>query len=411
MDVSASMQYSGMSHIDQYLALIEQYIIKLFSAKSRRLNQDLIIDKNIKLFLSAFGLNHPFPFLTTAKNSVVENILSNKQQQSPISLASFINHWQHYKQQIAAIAPMMYGTSAMLEGLQKVNVLFEDENQQQTYGNKILILVSDGNASHSSDAEIVDAIAHLQQNNVLVISLHLSLTEEIAPKHIYAQAEPHWAAQTQLMFDCASYMSQDSFLFSYLRGHGWQIPSYGKLLMPINPQRLINHTYTSYAHKRQNRRKKQHNNGIFIAYSQQDTSYLTQLKQLLVPLESQSTLHLYSDVSQDTIAAWLYTLENALRHTQVVILLISPAFMASAFMLENSLVALLERAKRRGTAIIPLILESSRFRYNDCLNIYPTINSYNQPLNILNPQDQKAIMNRLLTRTEQHLKVAKNQYA
>ena len=59
---------------------------------------------------------------------------------------------------------------------------------------------------------------------------------------------------------------------------------------------------------------------------------LAQLKQGLMPLENQSTLHLYSDVHQDSIEDWLYSLENALRHAQVAILLISPAFMLSEFM-------------------------------------------------------------------------------
>ena len=411
MDVSASMQYSGMSHINHYLALIEQYIINLFSAKSHRLNQELIIDKNIKLFLAAFGLNHPFPFLTTADNSVVQNILSNEQQQAPISLASFINHWPRYKEQIRSIAPLMYGTSAMLAGLQQVNDVFEQENQQHRYGNKILIIVSDGQATQDSHTEIIDAIAAMQQNNIVVISLYLSITEEIQAKCIYAQADEQWSAPTQLMFECASYMSQDSFLFSYLQGHAWTIPRYGKLLMQINPQRLINRAQSSYTQKRQGRAKKIKNEGIFIAYSQQNAACLAQLKQDLMPLENQSTLHVYSDEHQDSIEDWLYSLENALRYTQVAILLISPAFMLSEFMLENRLLALLQRAKRRGTAIIPLILESSRFRYHDGLNIYPSINSYNQPLSVLNRHDQNAVMNRLLSKVEAHLNRAKNQYA
>ena len=413
MDVSASMQYSGMAHIEHYLALIEQYIIDLFSVKSRRLNQDLIIDKNIKLFLAAFGLNHPFPFFTTAENSVVENILSNDQQQSLISLASFINHWPHYKQQIHSIAPMMQGTGALLEGLHKVNEVFEQENQQHAYGNKILVIVSDGNAMQNTHTEILDAIATLQHNNIVIISLYISQSNEIASKCIYAQAESHWSEQAQLMFNCASYLSQDTFLFSYLKSHGWTVPSYGKLLMPINPRDL---QYRTASLQTKGQRRKQHgnqakNNGIFIAYSQKNHAAFTQLKQTLLPLESQSRLLSSSDEHSKSIEDWLYHMENKLRRAQVAILLISPAFMSSAFVIENRLSALLQRAKRRGTTIIPLILEPSRFRYDDHLNIYPAINSYNQPLNILNIQDQKTIMTRLFSEIKQHLTTAKNQYA
>ena len=160
----------------------------------------------------------------------MQNILSNEQQQSPISLASFIHHWQHYKAQIRSIAPLMYGTSAMLAGLQQVNDVFEQENQQHRYGIKILIIVSDGQATQDSHTEIIDAIAAMQQNNIVVISLYLSISAEIQAKCIYAQADEQWSAPTQLMFECASYMSQDSFLFSYLQGTCLDNPPLWKII-------------------------------------------------------------------------------------------------------------------------------------------------------------------------------------
>jgi len=402
MDASVSMQYAGMTTLDAYLAVIETYIIKQFSNQIDNPPKSTKPTQHVKLFACAFGLNHPQSLFTQAQHQSVKNLWKNDQDQSVISLSSLVHHWDTYSTQIRTIQPLMHGTSTLLAGLEQVETIFEQQNQKHRYGNKILIILSDGQASDGSAEEVIAAIDTMQQQNIVIVSLYISKQASVATKQIYSYPLPHWNQGAKLMFDCASMMSHEAFLFAYLKGHQWDIPTHGKLFTQIPIASLVQASRAITFRQRSKKYSKP--KGIFIAYSEQDEAWLKQLEPYLLHLEHDSRVHHCSDKQYQSVShiphGWDNHIEATLLKSQIAIVLISSHFMASAFIAEDVLAVLLRRAKRRGTEVILLIAEPSRLRYVDSMKKFKSINSANQPLSALLEEEQDVVFSRLTQQIE-----------
>ncbi len=87
---------------------------------------------------------------------------------------------------------------------------------------------------------------------------------------------------------------------------------------------------------------------------------------------------------QDEIAA-------ALASAKVAILLISAAFLASDFIMDNKLPPLLEAASNGGTTILCVIVNPSRFQRTPELAQFQAVNSPNRPLSKLPLAEKEAV--------------------
>jgi len=116
---------------------------------------------------------------------------------------------------------------------------------------------------------------------------------------------------------------------------------------------------------------------VFISYSHQDKEWLERLKVHLKPLV-RSGLEVWDDTRIQAGGDWRGEIETALAAARVAVLLISPDFLASDFIAEIELPALLEAAEQRGTKILPLILYSSLFADTQ-LARYQSVNGPTQP--------------------------------
>ena len=114
---------------------------------------------------------------------------------------------------------------------------------------------------------------------------------------------------------------------------------------------------------------------VFISYSHQDKKWLMRLQVHLTPLVPS----VWDDTRIQAGGDWRAEIETALRSARVAVLLISPDFLASDFIAETELPALLEAAEQRGTKILPLILFPSRFA-DPKLSRFQSINDPKRPL-------------------------------
>ena len=125
--------------------------------------------------------------------------------------------------------------------------------------------------------------------------------------------------------------------------------------------------------------KAEHKN-VFISYRRTDKEYLDEIKVHLRPLEKSQRLDVWSDDRIKAGAQWRQDIESALNRAHVAVLLISPDYLASDFIVDNELPILLKKAKDEGVTILPLILRLCRFSRDTHLNIFQAINSPNTPL-------------------------------
>lgn len=118
---------------------------------------------------------------------------------------------------------------------------------------------------------------------------------------------------------------------------------------------------------------------VFISYSHKDARYLKQLQTHLAYYEQVGLIEVWDDTKLSPGAIWQEEIKNALRQTKVAILLVSAAFLASKFIVENELPPLLAAAQSEGAVILSVILSACAFEDTE-LAQFQAVNSPTKPL-------------------------------
>ena len=85
---------------------------------------------------------------------------------------------------------------------------------------------------------------------------------------------------------------------------------------------------------------------VFVSYSREDAEWRRQFELMLRPLVRERRLEVWSDERNLVGEQWRPQLREAIGRARVALLLVSPAFLASDFIMEQELPALIERGVR-----------------------------------------------------------------
>lgn len=95
---------------------------------------------------------------------------------------------------------------------------------------------------------------------------------------------------------------------------------------------------------------------IFFCYAHEDEALLKQLKAHLIPLQRQGVIDLWHDRDISAGSEWEREISHYLNAAQMILLLVSPDFMASDYCYGIELQRALERHQRGEARVIPIIL-------------------------------------------------------
>lgn len=95
---------------------------------------------------------------------------------------------------------------------------------------------------------------------------------------------------------------------------------------------------------------------IFISYSHKDVEWLERVTTHLKPLGRYYGIDEWDDRRLRTSDKWKVEISKALNNATIAILLFSPNFMASDFIINNELQPLLENADKKGVKIMPVMV-------------------------------------------------------
>jgi hypothetical protein len=116
---------------------------------------------------------------------------------------------------------------------------------------------------------------------------------------------------------------------------------------------------------------------IFLCYAHQDNEspnarerWLDRFLEFVKPLIRQEELRVWSDKDIKIGYDWHPTIQKQLNRAKAVVLLISPAFLASDYIANNELPLLLKRAKDGGVTIFQILISpcldaETKFKYPD----------------------------------------------
>lgn len=95
---------------------------------------------------------------------------------------------------------------------------------------------------------------------------------------------------------------------------------------------------------------------IFFCYAREDEPYLTKLKSHLQPLQRLGLIDLWHDRDISAGSNWKKEIDKHINTAQIILLLVSPDFMASDYCYSTEMQKALERYKRGAARVIPIIL-------------------------------------------------------
>jgi tetratricopeptide (TPR) repeat protein len=128
---------------------------------------------------------------------------------------------------------------------------------------------------------------------------------------------------------------------------------------------------------------------VFISYSHKDEGWKERLHTQLAVLEQQGLLSVWEDRQIAAGDDWYPEIESALKEAAVAILLISANFLTSRFILGEEIPRLLERRRRDGLRVIPLILKPCPWQKVPWLTAIQGRPKDNRPLSGFTEHDQE----------------------
>ncbi len=96
---------------------------------------------------------------------------------------------------------------------------------------------------------------------------------------------------------------------------------------------------------------------VFISYSHKDETWKDRVTTHLGVLEKQGILTLWNDRNIGTGTDWFPQIETELNQAKVVVMLITANFLTSPFILEEEVPRIVERRKKKGVLVVPVVVK------------------------------------------------------
>jgi len=133
---------------------------------------------------------------------------------------------------------------------------------------------------------------------------------------------------------------------------------------------------------------------VFISYAHKDRHFLPKLQAHLAPLEREFQIDVWSDVEIAPGSLWETEIQRGVDSARAAILLVSAHFLASEFICEQELPALLQRAKESSLTILPIIVSECGYAESRLKDVQ-AVNSPARGLRDLEVADQERVFARV----------------
>jgi hypothetical protein len=127
---------------------------------------------------------------------------------------------------------------------------------------------------------------------------------------------------------------------------------------------------------------------VFISYSHRDEKYKDELLRHLRILEKQGVASFWDTSLIPAGADWSREIRKAIDKTRVAVLLISPDFLASDYVVDQELPALFKSAKERNVIVLPILVRPTLWTSVPDLAQFQFLNDVARPLSTSENRDE-----------------------
>jgi hypothetical protein len=131
-------------------------------------------------------------------------------------------------------------------------------------------------------------------------------------------------------------------------------------------------------------------NRVFLSYSRADQAALNELQIVMAPLVRRKTIDVWFDGDIKPSQKWREEVRTAMASTKVAVLLVSPNFLASRFVVEEELPYFLKVADEEDVKIVWLLLSSCLYEETE-LRDYQAAHNISRPLDTLSEAERRAV--------------------
>ena len=113
---------------------------------------------------------------------------------------------------------------------------------------------------------------------------------------------------------------------------------------------------------------------IFCCYAREDQDLMKKLRTHLMPLQRRSLIKLWSDIDINAGDEWEEEIQKHLDTAHMILLLVSPDFMASDYCYSTEMERALQRHEKQEARVIPIILRPTAWKGApfDKIQVLPT---------------------------------------
>ena len=134
-----------------------------------------------------------------------------------------------------------------------------------------------------------------------------------------------------------------------------------------------------------------YNNSIFISYSHKDRIWLDRLVTMLEPLLRNYSFSVWSDIDIDVGEKWRQEIQNNLESCDIAIMLVSPDFLASKFIMEIELPYILKNVQNENTLILWIPIRHALFEESGLIE-FQAVTNPNKPLASIKKSDADKVL-------------------
>lgn len=142
---------------------------------------------------------------------------------------------------------------------------------------------------------------------------------------------------------------------------------------------------------------------VFISYSHQDVRFLELLMVHLRVLERQDPgpIQIFTDQGISPGESWWEQIQSEISKAAVVILLVTPDYLASSFLMQGELPQILAHAEDDGAVILPLLVKPSTFDIVPGLSRFQVLNPTHKTLAEMRPAERDRFLTSVAETVEQ----------